>query len=411
MPQFAYQVRDSKGATQRGVVAASDPMEASRALRSEGNVVVDITEHLPTAAQGAPSPGGRRRVNRDDVIVFANQLAVMVDTGVPLAEAMNSIAEQTANEGFQPVLQEISTDIQGGVEFSTALERHPKIFDNLFISMVRASEASGTMGMMLQRVAKYLHAQQGLRRKVKGAMAYPLAMLGFCVLVVVAMLIFILPRFEKIYANKSAALPMATRFLLGLSKAMLGYWPLILLAVAAAVVGAWAYFRTPGGKILLDTARIRVPVMGPMFRKASLARALRTFATMIATGVNVLDALEITAAVAGNVHFSAVWRGLAEQVKAGSSLADEMGGYPLIPRSIAQMVSAGEKAGKLSTVLDRVLRGRTRHVRPNRNQFHRAGHDRRHGRDRRRHRHGPAAAGLLPVESRGALGNTMHGSA
>ena len=352
MPRFVYQVRDTKGGLLKGALAASDVAEASRQLRGDGHVIVDLREQQESARTRAAA--GMTRAKRADVIVFANQLAVMVDTGVPITEALDAIAEQIKSESFKPVIVEISDQVKGGGEFSSALAAYPKIFDGLFVSMVRASEASGTMGMMLQRVAKYLQKERALRRQVKGAMAYPLAMLGFCVLVVVGMLIFILPRFEKIYVGKSEALPGPTRALLAISGAMVDHWLFILAGVAAAATGMYFYARSPHGKRALDSLRLRLPVIGPMFRRASLARSLRTFATMLNTGVSMLESLAITADVSGNCHYADVWRELGRRVKEGGSLSDEMLNHELIPRSVTQMVAAGDRSGRLGSVLDRV---------------------------------------------------------
>ena len=352
MPRFVYQVRDIRGGLLSGVLAASDVAEASRQLRSDGHVIVDLREQQDSAR--ARAGANTTRVRRADVIVFANQLAVMVDTGVPLTEALDAIASQIKSESFKPVLVEVADQVKAGGEFSSALAAYPRIFDKLFVSMVRASEASGTMGTMLQRVAKYLQKQRALRRQVKGAMAYPLAMLGFCVLVVIGMLTFILPRFEKIYGGKSQALPAPTRVLLMTSAVLVEHWPFILAGSVLAALGAYVYARSSQGRRGLDALRLQLPVLGPMFRRASLARSLRTFAAMINTGVNMLESLEITAEVSGNCHYADAWRELGRRVKEGGGLADGMLGQELIPRSVTQMVAAGERSGRLGSVLDRV---------------------------------------------------------
>ena len=352
MAQFIYQVRDSRGAMANGALAAATMDEASRTLRGEGNVIVDLREQSASSAgAGRATPG--RRVRRDDVIFFANQLAVLVDTGVPLPDALDSIVEQTTAEGFRLVLQDVTEQVKSGAEFSVALKKYPKVFGRLFVAMVKASEASGTMGKMLQRVSRYLEQQRQVLGKVRGAMAYPVAMIGFCILVLIAMLTFILPRFEKIYSGKAAVLPLPTRVLLGMSKGLIAYWPVILVLAAATGVGLWLFFRRNEGKVVLDRLMLRLPVIGPMCRKAVLARSLRTLATMVSTGVSVLDSMEITADVAGNYEYEQIWRSLGERLKEGSSLSEEMRKYPLLPRSVSQMVAAGEKTGKLGTVMDR----------------------------------------------------------
>ena len=354
MPRFAYQVRDSRGSCTTGVVKAASSDEAARQLRLSGSVILDMHEDHGKAGSSGPSASkssvglfGPPPVKRDDVIFFANQLAIMVDTGVPLSDALEAICQQTHNPGLKYVLEDITEQVRGGLEFSRALERHPKVFSPLFIAMVRASEATGTLGKMLQRVSGYLEQQRQLRKRVKGAMAYPVMMLFFCVGIVIAMLIFILPRFEKIYAGKKAALPAPTRILLGLSNALIDHWAIILVSLAVVITALVVLLRSKQGHVIMDGLKLHVPVLGSMARKAALTRSLRTLSTMIASGVSVLDALSITGDVAGNIHYQRMWQGLIGQLKEGSSLSEELSHCKLIPQSITQMVSAGERTGKL----------------------------------------------------------------
>ncbi len=294
------------------------------------------------------------KVKRDQVMFFTTQLAVMIDTGVTLPDALDAIGEQLTDPVFGAIVNDLSGQVKAGVTFSAALERYPRAFNDLFVALMRASEASGTMGMMLQRASEYLSQQRETVRRIRGAMVYPICMLSFCTLVVTGMLVFVLPRFEKIYAGKGAILPAPTRVLLATSHGLVGYWYLVLLGLAAAVVGAFFFFRSPGGKDFMDTFRIRIPVIGRMYRKAYLARSLRTLSTMVASGVSLLEGLEITAAVAGNRHFASIWNAVAEQAKEGSGLAEELAHHPLIPGTVVHMVAAGEKTGKLAKVTNRV---------------------------------------------------------
>lgn len=351
MTRFIYEARDAGGQHVAGALMAASAAEASQSLRRDGKLVVSIHEEH-TRLQVAQ--GKRRRIKRDDVIFFTTQLAVMVDTGVPLDEALDAIARQTENLTFQEMILQLSDDVKGGVEFSASLQKHPKIFGNLFVALMRASEASGTMGQMLQRVSEYMEQERETRKQIKGAMTYPVCMLAFCVLVVVGLLVFILPRFEKIYSGKGAMLPLATRILLGLSHGLVDYWPFIIAGIVSATVGGYLYFRQPAGKEFLDKARINIPLFGKMYRKAYLARSLRTMATMVTTGVGILEGLDITAQVAGNSEYEKVWRGLAERVKEGGTLSDNLFECSLVPPTIAQMVDAGERTGKLGMVMNRV---------------------------------------------------------
>ncbi|MCP4375650.1 MAG: type II secretion system F family protein [bacterium] len=358
MPQFAYKVRDESGGFATGTLHASDVSDASNTLRNEGKTIVSLQEDFGPSggSEEVPLLGGVKKIKKDDIIFFAAQLAVMVDTGVPLSEGLDIIGNQSEHTGLKKLLAEVSEDVKGGTEFSNALEKHPKYFDTLFVSLMRASEASGTMGPMLQRVSDYMEEQRKTRKRIKGAMIYPSCMLGFCLIIIICLLVFVLPKFEKIYAGKKAILPAPTRFLLGISHAFTDYWYLILGTVVAGGVALVMYLRTPGGQQTLDTVRIRMPIMGGMFRKACLARSLRCLSVMVSTGVSMIEGLDITSRVAGNRHFKAVWDKVSDGVKEGSSLSEGLMDSPLIPGNVCQMISAGEKSGKLGMVMDRVAR-------------------------------------------------------
>jgi type IV pilus assembly protein PilC len=356
MGRYSYEARDDIGHLDTGVLTASTAEEASQFLRREGKTVLTVQEEQADLAHLTRAHAPKARVKRDDIIFFANQLAVMVDTGVPLTEALDSIIAQTDHTGMKALVENIAAQIKSGVEFSTALEKYPKLFDSLFIALMRASEASGTMGLMLQRLSDYMTADRETRKKVKGAMTYPICMLVFCVTVIFGLMVFILPRFEKIYAGKGAALPVPTRVLMGISHAMVSYWPLFLGAIVAAVAGGWFYFRSPSGRNALDKLKLSVPILGGMYRKACLARSMRTMATMVKSGVSMLDGLDITAHASGNRVFAKVWHDLADGIAEGTSLSDQLFLCPLVPRTITQMISAGEKTGRLGDVMDRVAK-------------------------------------------------------
>ncbi|MHC4985536.1 MAG: type II secretion system F family protein [Planctomycetota bacterium] len=350
MPTFTYQARDVQGKVDTGTIEAQNANEANSLLHGAGKTVMALEAQV-SAARGQ---GTLKKVRSDDIIFFANQLAVMVDTGVPLSEALDAISSSTDHSGLQVIVEDLSTQVKSGVEFSAALERYPKVFSELFTSLIRASEVSGTMGTMLQRVSSYLGEMRETRKQVKGAMVYPVCMLSFCILVVVGLLVFVLPRFEGIYSGKGALLPAPTRALLALSKGMMAYWPMILGGLGATIVGVVVYLKTASGKEMKDRIAISLPVIGPMVRKACLARSLRTMSTMVSSGVAMLQGLEITARVSGNTFYRRVGSNLAERVSEGASLATHLFDTPLIPRTTAQMIDAGERTGKLGVVMDRV---------------------------------------------------------
>jgi type IV pilus assembly protein PilC len=219
---------------------------ATRLLRRDGKTIVSIKpQTAEDIAEQASSQGVRaKRLRKDDVVFFTMQLAVMVDTGVPLTDSLDCIRDGAPPGAMRDVLTDVSGHVKGGMTFSDALQRHPKAFGKLFVAMVRASEASGTMGPMLQRISEYLEHDRDTRKKIQGAMTYPICMFSFCILVVTALLLFVLPRFERIYQGKGALLPLPTRMLMGTSAFMLRFWPLLLVGVAGAVVGIIAWART-----------------------------------------------------------------------------------------------------------------------------------------------------------------------
>jgi len=290
----------------------------------------------------------------DQVLYLTSQLAVMVDTGVPLTEALDCVAEQADHLGVKAMMTTIGDHVKGGIEFSTALARHPKAFDNLYVNMIRASEVSGTMGQTLERLATHLRNQREMRKQVQGAMLYPTGMLIFAVGIVIAMMVFVLPRFQNIYAGKGAMLPKPTRALLATSDFMTSHWILLLVGAAALTGGAIAFFRTEYGRYHADRARLQLPVIGKLYQKIFISRSFRTLATMLASGVDVLDGIRIAAGVSGNRLYQAMWLRMADGLKEGRTLSEEMFRTPLLPRGVAQMVSSGDKTGRLASVMERI---------------------------------------------------------
>lgn len=327
---------------------SSQPPHAQRGVATPGR------EDRAEAPAAANINHARVKVKRDEVIFFTAQLAIMVDTGVTLSEALDVLADQANEPVFKAVVSDLSSLVKGGTEFSAALGKYPRIFTRMFVALMKASEASGQMGTMLKRASDYMGQERETLKKIRGAMIYPVCMMVFCTLVVIGLLIFILPRFEKIYSGKGAVLPAPTRFLLALSHGMTDYWFLVLPGAAGLLTGFYFFCRSEVGKRFMDTVRIRLPMVGVMYRKAYLARSLRMLGTMISTGVALLEGLEITSRVTGNKHFQAIWEAVAERVKQGGSITEELIQHPLVPGTITHMISAGERTGQLASVMNRV---------------------------------------------------------
>jgi type IV pilus assembly protein PilC len=358
--RYAYQARDQKGQTVSGVVTAASLPEATKALRAEGKYVLDIKParagaHAESAGGPAPVVATKStRVSREELINFTMQLSVMVDTGVPLSDALHALSEQAFTEPFVAVLKSVVTDVTGGKDISTTFERFPKVFPHYYISLVRASELSGTMGPMLRKLADYLVSQRETAKKVKGAMIYPSFMMVMSIGVTIFLLTVILPKFTAIFASRKAALPMPTQVLMAISHSLIGYWYLWIVGGLLAAIGGFLFFRTPKGQRAADSIKLKLPIFGPMFHKLYLSRSLSTMGTMISSGVQLLDCLGIVKDVAGNVHYQEMWEDVRLKVQNGAQLSEPLLKSTLIPKSIAQMISSGEKTGELPNVLNRI---------------------------------------------------------
>lgn len=364
MARFAYQARDGKGELATGVITAATLEEAGQMLRGEGKFIVRLraakdTDVNTTAggaggAASASSGSHSKRVKRDDVIGFANQLSVMVQTGVPLSDAISCCVQQCQSEGFKDVLSSVAEQVQAGGEFSAAMRRFPHVFPPIMVSLIRASEVSGTMSGMLDRVAMYLAKEQQTVKQVRGAMMYPLFMMTMAIGVTIFLLAFVLPKFAKIYETRGAALPAPTRLLLATSNGLIDYWYFWLGLAVATGVGGYYFVGTTAGKRTCDFLKLNVPVIRSVFTQLYISRACRTMGTMISAGVSMLDMIGIVRQVTNNIYFEELWDTVDHRLRQGSQLSDPLYQSPLFPRAVSQMVFSGEKSGRLGIVLTKV---------------------------------------------------------
>lgn len=355
MTTFTYQARDGSGAMTTGQLQAPSANDAGRQLRAEGKFVVKIAE--ATAAQlerPVSIESHSKRIKRDEVIYFSHQLAVMIETGVTIGEAMESIAEQTTNEHFRAILDDVSARVQSGSSFSASLEAHPDVFPQLMISLLKASEASGTMGEMLERISTYLTQERNTIKKIRGALMYPMVMTVVAMAVTIFLMTFVLPRFGKIYGSRGADLPAPTMLLLNISKVLTTYW-YAFIGGAVGLAIAFLYVRSqPFGRRWIDYIKLNLPIVGGMFNQLYITRAMRTMSTMLTSGVPMLEMIAITREVTHNVYYEELWGEVDQQVQQGLQLSAALFDSPLIPPSISRMVHSGEKAGRLGLVMDKI---------------------------------------------------------
>ncbi len=301
----------------------------------------------------------RAKVKQAELILFTTQLSVMLDSGVVLSDALDAIAKQTEYGTFKMIIMDVAETVKSGEAFSKALAGYPKVFNTMFISMVKASEASGKMADMLRVLSGYLNFESETRKRIKGALTYPFIMALMAVAATGTLMFFVLPRFMRIYESKGAALPKITQVLVGFSK-MLGSFQamtVFLTTVILMSVGLYYWAGTLTGRRVLDFIKIHTPVLGTMFIDTIVTRSMRIMATMVNTGVNLLESIVVIQGSCDNYYFKRLWIGVDEKIRDGYQLSESIMISPsceLIAPGIIQMLKAGEKSGKLGEVCDKI---------------------------------------------------------
>ena len=355
--QFRFQVRGARGEVVSGMLAAESPAAAAVALRGRGDEVISLAP-VAMASQRAQRLSGLLAASsgpsRKEILDFTLQLAVMIRAGISIRAALDGIAEQVTNPKFRRILLQVKSDVEAGRQFSEAIARHPRLFGPLYVSMVRASEMSGSFGTMLDRIANYLAQELETRRMVVGASIYPGIIAAMAVATTVFLLTFVLPSFAGVFAGKEDALPGPTVFLLGVSGFMVAWWPFLLGGAVLAIVAFLGFIRTEFGGGWWDRFKITAPIIRRMFRALYLSRSLQTMGELLNAGVPMLDTIAITGDVAGNRHYRRLWRAVHGSVKQGKPLQLQLSRSALLPRSVVQMIAAGEESGRLGEVLDEV---------------------------------------------------------
>lgn len=358
MANYKYQVRNSAGQMQAGVVVADSISTAAQILRNQGSHVMNIS---PVSAEAdgrtwkqkfAELNAGKPKSKH--VLDFTTQLAVMLRAGINLRAALEGISDQTTHPGFKKVLLNIRQDVESGKTFSQALQRYPKLFGPLYVNMVRASEMAGNFAQMLDRIAGYIAQEIETRKMVIGAAIYPGVIGTMAVGVTVFLLTFVLPKFKAVFQGKEDVLPWATKFLLGLSDFMVERWPIILGAIAAIGAGFYAFARTEVGSFWIDKSKLSIPIVKGMFRSLYISRSLQTMGQLVNAGVPMLDVLAITGDISGNRLYERLWLSVHASVKTGKKISNTLFKSALLPQAVVQMISAGEESGKLGEVLDEI---------------------------------------------------------
>src|SRR5437867_6514617 len=350
MASYTYLAREAgTGREIRSSIDAASEQAAIAALLGRNLLVVSIQERI--GKKGKTSGGA---VALADLVVFTRQLATMIDAGLAMVQCLQALAEQTTNKIMRDVIRDVCTRVEGGDSFSQALVKHPKCFNKLFVSMVDAGEKGGLLAEVLSRLATYLESTARLRKKVKSAMMYPTAVTVIAIGVTIFLLVKVVPVFGEIYSGFGAKLPGPTQFLISISNVLKSYILFILPAMGLAVYGWFFYIKTKPGREFWDRTRIRLPICGPIAHKICLARFTRTLASLIRSGVPILEVLQIVSNTVGNVVMEKAVRTAAGDIERGEGISVALGKHPVFPSMIIRMVTAGEQTGKIENMLERI---------------------------------------------------------
>src|SRR5581483_6591133 len=323
---YLYKVRDRQGKVLEGSLEADSTTLVANRLRQMGYVPLAIDKKACGALQRELSiPGlGANRIKMKDLAVFNRQFATMINSGLSLLRSLNILAEQTESKALANIINEVRQDVERGSSLSQAMARHPKAFNRLYIAMVRAGETGGVLDQTLLQLADTLEKQVELKHKIKSAMTYPIAVLALVLLIVTAMLLFIVPMFKGLYNDLGGTLPLPTRVLLAVSSIMVKAFPVVLILMAAAVFGFKRWIQTDKGRAIFDAFKLKVPVFGKLVHKTALTRFSRTLASLLRSGVPILESLEITSDTVGNTVAARAVLDVQEGVKQGEPIARRM---------------------------------------------------------------------------------------
>lgn len=346
--KIRYKATTKEGKLFQGLLDAKDIGEAANYLRAKNLVPIDITRIDNKPWANLPF---LKKIKQSDLVLFTRQLSSMLSSGLTLMRALEILKEQMENPQMSEVVTSIINEVQEGKTLAQALEKHPKVFTPIYISIIKAGEQSGLLDKVLSRLADNLEKQAKLANTVKSALMYPIIVIILMVVVMAIMMIFVIPQLTVLYTNLNVPLPLPTKIIVGLSKFMIATWPLIILVGVVIVIGFKRWAKTIDGRLIIDTVILKLPVFGKLIKQTILAEFSRTFGLLVGTGTLVVEALTETADTTGNVLFKNAILDVAKQVEKGVTVGDSMAYYPLFPPLLIQLVRIGEQTGKIDDTL------------------------------------------------------------
>jgi type IV pilus assembly protein PilC len=356
MPTFAYAGRTRGGETVTGERAADTMDSVVQALRREQVLVTQIkpVSEKTAAKSGGTKPMKARSVDAKSLAVFVRQFSVMIDAGLPLVQCLEILGSQEEDKHFAAVILATRGDVESGASLADAMRKHPKTFDPLFTNMIAAGEAGGILDTILKRLATYIEKAVKLQQQVKSAMIYPIAVIVIATVVVGVILWKVIPTFANLFAGLGAELPLPTRVVIALSNGLVRFGPFVVVGIGGALYGFKSYYATPNGRRTIDALILKMPILGPLMRKIAVARFCRTLSTLLASGVSILEALDITAKTAGNAIIEEAIQTTRKSIERGETIAQPLKDTAVFPSMVVQMIGVGEATGALDTMLGKI---------------------------------------------------------
>ncbi|MFA5585847.1 MAG: type II secretion system F family protein [Saccharofermentanales bacterium] len=352
MPKFSWEGKTRAGQVQKGEMEASDQAAVTAVLRRQGiqpSKIKEMGKGLNVELKiFAP------KITTKDLVVFTRTFATMIDAGLPLVQCLEILSSQQENATFKKILAEVKESVESGSTFADALKKHPKAFDDLYVNLVAAGEIGGILDTILNRLAAYIEKALKLKKQVKSAMTYPTTIIGIAFVVIAVILIFVIPAFEKMFADFGGTLPLPTQIVINLSNFIQDYILVIIGTIAGTVIGLKRLYRTEKGRARIDDIALKAPVFGILIRKVAVAKFTRTLGTMISSGVPILDGLDIVAKTAGNRTVEKAIYHVKQSISEGKTIAEPLAKSGVFPSMVCQMINVGEQSGSIDTMLNKI---------------------------------------------------------
>jgi type IV pilus assembly protein PilC len=348
MPQFSYTARDVKGALKSATIEAKDTQDVAAQLRKLRMTVVKIE------AVAAVKTSATGNIPMRDIVIFTRQFSTMINSGLPLVQALDILSKQSESKVLQVVTKQVVFDVESGSTVSDALSKHPNAFSGLYVNMVAAGEAGGILDTILLRLAGFMEKNDALVRKVKGAMIYPTVIMSVAGIAICVLLIFVIPVFKGMFEDAGQALPLPTQIVIAMSEFLTGNWYLVIAGVAGAVFGIRSYYKTSAGELMIDRLMLRTPILGDVLKKSAVSRFTRTLGTLISSGVSILEGLEITAKTAGNRVISDAIMSSRASIAGGDTISAPLARSQVFPPMVISMIAVGEQTGGLDEMLTKI---------------------------------------------------------